>query len=250
MVECVDCDYLFLNPRPNAAARDKATQLGVHGAADDMDIAERYVPRKAAIYRRRLADCFPDVWSSDEPITWLDIGAGYGEVMDAVSGLAPRGSKVSGLEPMIVKAKAAQARGLNVLASYITPEIGRYRYASLINVFSHINDFDAFLQEIATILEPHGELLVETGDMSGLRSRDDFPGDLGLPDHVAFACEKHLFGFLARNGFDVFSTHRYRIDGLTYTAKNVVKKLLGRNVILKLPYTSPYRTMLVRARKQ
>lgn len=47
MVKCTDCDYLFVNPRPNASAREKATQLGVHGSADNMNISERYVPERS-----------------------------------------------------------------------------------------------------------------------------------------------------------------------------------------------------------
>jgi len=248
MVKC-ECDYLFVNPRPTAAERDKATQLGAHGAADDMDISEHYVPKKTDLYKKVFAECMPDVWASVTPLTWLDIGAGYGEVVDAVSALAPKGSKVTGLEPMRVKAAAAQKRGLNVIASYIEPSIGKFEYASLINVFSHINDFDGFLQQISSVLTDRGELLLETGVMEGLKSRNDFPGDLGLPDHVAFACTKHLRGFLERNGFEFISAHPASIDGYVYTIKNVVKKMIGRPVIVKWPYSSPYRTVRVRARK-
>jgi hypothetical protein len=111
---------------------------------------------------------------------------------------------------MTVKAQAARRRGFDVNASFIGPHTSKCGYASLINVFSHVNDFDAFLQEIYGVLEDGGELLVETGDMEGLRAREDFPGDLGL----------------------------------------VVKKILGRNVVLKWPYSSPYRTMRVRAKKR
>jgi SAM-dependent methyltransferase len=249
-VKCSDCGFLYLNPRPNAASRHKSTQLGVHGAADDMDISERYLPKKVAQYRRILQECFPDVWQRDTPISWLDIGAGYGEVVEAVASLAPKGSLVVGLEPMQVKARSAQQRGLNILPSFIGPETPRCEFVSLVNVFSHINDFDAFLREVAGVLKDEGELFIETGDIGDLVSRADFPGELGSPDHVAFAASRHLAGFLDRNGFDVVSVHRASIDGYLYTVKNVIKKAMGRNVVLKMPYRSPYRTMRLRARKR
>lgn len=170
--------------------------------------------------------------------------------MEAVTGLAPAGSSVVGLEPMIIKARAAQQRELNVIAGFIGADAEKRQFASLINVFSHINDFDVFLREVSSVLVDGGELLIETGDMEGLRTREEFPGDLGLPDHVAFACRKHLQGFLERNGFEVVSMHRASIDTYLYTLKNIVKKVLGRNVIIKWPYSSPYRTVRVRAKKR
>ncbi len=249
-VKCSDCGFLYLNPRPNAASRHQSTQLGVHGAADDMDISERYLPKKVAQYRAILRECFADVWQRDKPISWLDIGAGYGEVVEAVSSLAPQGSAVIGVEPMQVKARAARQRGLNIVTAFLGPETPRCEFASLINVFSHVNDFDAFLRDVAGVLEDEGELFIETGDVGELATRDDFPGELGLPDHVAFAGSKHLAGFLDRNGFDVVSVQRASIDGYLYTLKNVIKRAVGRDVVMKMPYRSPYRTMRVRAKKR
>ncbi len=248
-VRCDACNFLYLSPRPDLKSRDKATELGVHGAADDMNIAERYVPAKVQIYRKIFAREFADVWFAADPIVWLDIGAGYGEVMDAIKLLAPKGSKVIGLEPMKVKSEAAKKRGLSVLQSFIGPETPRAQYISLINVFSHVYDFDALLRDIHSVLLPNGELFVETGDATDLINRDDFPGELGSPDHVAFASLKHLEGFLQRNGFQIIKARRDRIDGTIFTIKNIAKKLLGRNVRVMWPHTSPYRTLFVRARK-
>lgn len=249
-VKCTSCEFLYLNPRPTAALRALSTQLGVHGAAEDMDITERYLPRKVAQYRAILQECLPDVWQRSERISWLDIGAGYGEVVEAVAGLAPKGSAIMGLEPMLAKSRSAQERGLNIIPSFIGPDTPKCQFASSINVFSHINDFDSFLRDVASVLQEEGELFIETGDVGDLVSREDFPGELGSPDHVAFASSKHLTGFLNRNGFDVVSIHRASIDGYSYTLKNVLKKMIGRKVILKMPYSSPYRTMRVRARKR
>jgi SAM-dependent methyltransferase len=250
VVQCKTCEYLFLNPRPNADTRTKATELGLHGAANDMDISERRAPKKIEAYRRIFRAQFADLWSTAKPVTWLDIGAGYGEVCEAVAGLAPAGSKVVGLEPMKVKAAAARALGLDVRPIFLKDMTETFHVASLINVFSHINDFDSFLREISSALRDGGELFIETGDMTDLASRSDLPGDLGLPDHVAFAGHKHLKGFIERNGFEVISIVRAPIDDYLFTLKTVVKKAIGRNVTVKRPFSSPYRTMYVRARKR
>ena len=248
-VRCVACEFLYLCPRPSLETRDKATELGLHSSANNMNIAERFVPPKIAAYRKILAEEFSDIWQAKRPIAWLDIGAGYGEFMEAVGSLAPEGSKIIGLEPMKLKAEAATQRGLLILQSFIDPDTPKANYISLINVFSHVYDFDDLLCDIHSVLLPRGELFIETGDVSGLKSREDFPGELGSPDHVAFAGQTHITGFLERNGFEIIKMRRDQIDGYLFTAKNVVKKILGRNVKMMWPNSSPYRTLFVRARK-
>jgi Zn ribbon nucleic-acid-binding protein len=249
-VQCTNCGFLYLSPRPSQAERTSATDTGTHASADNMDITERYVPAKVSLYRDILAQTFMDVWSSSTPISWVDIGSGYGEVMDAVKLLAASNSKIMGIEPMATKAKAAIKRGLRVQEGYVGPQSEPAQYASLINVFSHIYDFDSLLKDIHTLLLENGELFLETGDMTKVVSRNDLPFELGSPDHVAFASESHIRGLLERNGFDIISIDKKRVDTVLHFAKSVIKKAIGRAVIIKLPYTSPYRTMFVRARKR
>jgi Methyltransferase domain len=248
-VRCNQCQFLYLNPRPNSVTRDKATEMGVHGAADSMDISERYAPKKVRQYQKILKELFPEFATSKQPVTWMDIGAGYGEFVEAVKSVTPEGSIVRGLEPMRVKAAAAQKRGHDIIPTFINADTPKSQYVSLLNVFSHVNDFDEFLGQISGIVLPGGELFIETGDMSNIDNRDEFPGILGSPDHVAFAGQKHLEGFLKRHGFEVIKIDLKSIDGYAFTIKNIVKKLIGRNVRLKLPNSSAYRTMRVRARK-
>jgi hypothetical protein len=248
-VRCRSCEFLFLSPRPSPSARTAATNTGTHKAAGDMDISERYVSAKVAIYRSILAEIFADVWGGGEPVSWVDIGSGYGEVMDAVRSLAPAGSTVMGIEPMEVKAQSAIKRGLNVQLGYAGPHSPKAQYASLINVFSHVYEFDALLKDISLVLLDKGELFLETGDMTDIHRRQDLPFELGSPDHVTFASETHIRGFLERNGFEIVSIKKKRVDGIVNTLKNILKKAIGRSVIIKFPYSSKYKTMFVRARK-
>jgi hypothetical protein len=89
---------------------------------------------------------------------------------------------------------------------------------------------------------------VETGNLADLADRQEFPGELGLPDHLVFAGEVHLRGYLERAGFEIVRVERARIDGVANLVKNAVKKLIGRPAVLGVPYTSDYRQLLVRAR--
>ena len=228
---------------------DEAVRSGAHGvAADGLEVVSYRTATKVRIYRRILRKLFADLWQRGLPISWLDVGAGYGEVVEAVSALAPAGSRIEGIEPMQPKARAARARGLAVNNEYLRPDHAKVDVVSVIDVFSHIPDFAQFLSVISRVLTPRGEVFIETGNLADLDRRDEFPGELGLPDHLVFAGEKHLVGYLERAGFDVLTVRPARIDGLFNLAKNVVKCLMGRPGAIRMPYTSRYRQLRIRAR--
>lgn len=248
-VRCNGCGLIYVNPRPKQDSIDMAVKTGIHGeAAEYLDARARRINAKVSRYRAILQRTFADVWGRGEPISWLDIGAGYGEIVEAVSKLAPVGSIVSGVEPMQPKAVQAQARGLSVAASYLDSTHPQVGFISMVDVFSHIPSFSNFLTTVRSVLKPGGELFVETGNLADLEHREDFPGELGLPDHLVFAGEPQLCGYLQEAGFEIVAIERERIDGLMFSAKNIVKSLLGRPVVKQLPYSSKFRQLMVRAR--
>lgn len=248
-VRCTDCGLLYCNPRPVAALIDAAVRTGTHGPeAQGLVVTARRITGKVGRYRRVFGEMFDDLWRAGRPISWLDVGAGYGEVLEAVTALAPAGSRLCGLEPMHPKAVKARERGLTILEDYLRPGQPKVRVISVVDVFSHIPDFGAFLGDVRAVLEPGGELYVETGNLADLATRDEFPGELGLPDHLVFAGERHLLGYLSRGGFEIVRIRRWRIDGVVNLAKNIAKKFLGRPAALGVPYTSKYRQIQVRAR--
>ena len=247
-VKCQDCGLVYVNPRPSAELISDAVKTGVHREVDSNRTAiVRRVPRNITLYREILSKMFADVWSGGSPITWLDIGAGYGEVVEAIDSLAPANSKIEGIEPMTPKVNSCKERGLRVREAYLNDVSVRYDYVSLVNVFSHIPDFKDFLLEIKRILKPGGGFFLETGNIGDLATVKEVPTELDLPDHLVFAGEKQIEKFLTESGFDVVQTLRRRKDTVFNAIKNVAKKLLGRNVTLSIPYTSPYRTLLIRA---
>ncbi len=146
------------------------------------------------------------------------------------------------------KAASARARGLDITQDYLRPDHPKVRFISIVDVFSHVPDFADFLLELRAVLAPEGELFIETGNLADLGSRAEFPGELGLPDHLVFAGERHLRGYLDRAGFEVVQMRRWRIDSGLNLAKNLVKKTIGRPAALGIPYTSSYRQLQIRAR--
>lgn len=245
-VKCTDCGIIYVNPRPRRDRINETTRTGAH--SNELNVVSRRTPSRVRHYRKLLGRLFFDVWERGTPITWLDVGAGYGEVIEAVTSLAPRGSIIRGLEPMRPKVDAARARGLSVSEGYLCPSQGKVDFVSVINVFSHIPQFDEFLGEVRATLNPGGEILIETGNVADLKNRDELPDELYLPDHLVFAGESHILGYLNRSGFSVIKVEKAPIDGITFFIKTAIKKAIGRPVKVRPPYTSGFRTMLVRAR--
>jgi SAM-dependent methyltransferase len=245
------CGLLYVNPRPTPDSIHAAVSTGIHAEeAEGLNAIARRDGPKVARYRSIFSRMFADVWARREPISWLDVGAGYGEVVEAVVGLAPAGSRVEGLEPMHPKAAEARRRGLTVEEDYLRSTHAKVGFISSINVFSHIPDYGGFLSDVRDVLLPRGELFIETGNLADLDDRNSFPGPLGVPDHLVFAGMNHIRGFLDRSGFDIVKVEQVRSDDVLNFAKNIVKRILRPRVSysIGLPYTSPYRQLMVRAR--
>ena len=248
-VKCAECGLVYVNPRPVSTLISEAVETGIHCNVEHGRTAIiRRVRRKVNFYKRVFASLFRDVWEDRREISWLDVGAGYGEVIEAVSALAPPGSRIEGIEPMEPKATAARARGLKIDQKYLRDVAETFDFVSLVHVYSHIPDFRVLLKEIRSVLADNGEFYLETGNIGDLVDSHEVPTELDLPDHLVFAGEQHLTGYLSEAGFSIVELRKMRKDGLVNFAKNIIKKLIGRQVTLAIPYTSRYRSILIRAK--
>ena len=249
VVRCDGCRFLYLNPAPPPESVSEAVMTGFHhDEAGDLDVRAHRSEKKVDHYEAIIKTMFADKWSSEQPIHWLDIGSGYGEIIEAVSRLAPKGSTIEGIEPMKPKADAARERGLTVTNDYLRRDHPKVDIASSIDVFSHIPDYRAFLADVVAVLKPGGEFLIETGNLADVDERSQFPFELGVPDHLTFAGRAHLEGLLDEAGFEVVTVQERRVDDLMGAAKNLVKILIGRPGGLSVPYQSKYRQLVIRAR--
>jgi 2-polyprenyl-3-methyl-5-hydroxy-6-metoxy-1,4-benzoquinol methylase len=247
-VKCGECGMVYVNPRPSLADISHANEIGEHRTADDvLHVVFKRSRRKANRYAATVRAMFPDLVASTAPVRWLDIGAGFGELVEVLQAILPAGSQVMGIEPMGPKAIDAQKRGLPVYQADLSQIAERFDVISLINVFSHIPDFRDFIARLRPLLREGGELFVETGNGGDLRSMREYPDLLYLPDHLVFAGEAHLREYLEESGFSVRSTTTIRVDTAVRFGKDLIKAALGRRIKLSVPYRSPFRRVLMRA---
>lgn len=243
-VKCSDCGTVYIRERPRAEDISAAARDGVHqtdsGVLDQRLHRQGWkVPFYAGIVRRFFA--------GESGLTWLDVGAGNGEFIEAVQRALPD-ARACGIDPMAVKVQRAQQRGVPIAAETLEEVSGSYDVISIINVFSHIPDFQHFGGLIRARLKPGGSLFVETGNGGDLPSRADYPGELLLPDHLVFSGIEQMKATLGKLGFGRIEHYSRRIDHPLWAAKQMVKGALRGRPRLVVPWTRKFRTVFYRAR--
>jgi len=227
LVKCCGCGLLYVENRPDDDQITQAHKQGRHTGIKDLDVTGVFTPGKVKAYRTVLDDLFGGDLGNRR--TWLDVGCGHGEFMLAVKRYAGGTIDVVGTEPNIKKQASARKRRLDVDFFDLETHTRRYDVISLLNVYSHLPDPPRFLESLKRLMNPGGELIVQTGDTA------DFPAPehyrpFSLPDHLSFASQSIVTGILERMGFEIVTVRKYpyvRLE-LSSVIKEIVKALLPR----------------------
>lgn len=250
VVRCMECGLLYVYPMPDSNSIEIAVRSGFQTLGPSViNVRSRRIARKVDHYRKVMSDLMSDVIAKGVPVTWVDVGCGYGEFLEAMQDILPLGSKVIGIEPMTHKAEAARDRGLEVINEYLKPHQFEADFVSNMDVFSHIPDYRSFLKTVITNLKSTGEMVIETGNAADLSTRNQAPNELGLPDHLVFAGRQTLGRYLASVDLRVKESREYRFDTFFQMAKNLVKFAIGRPSYVGIPYRSPYRQLILRTER-
>jgi 2-polyprenyl-3-methyl-5-hydroxy-6-metoxy-1,4-benzoquinol methylase len=249
-VKCSPCGLIYVNPRPSEESISQANKIGVHqGEERAVDVKARREPRKVAHYRSMIVDMFAPEIVAGKPLRWLDVGAGYGEVVEAAAAVLPPGSEVEGIEPMAPKVAVARSFGLPVADRSLEDAGTGYDVISLINVYSHVPNFDRFAGDLVAKLNRNGVMFIETGNIAELKSRKDLPDILYLPDHLVFAGLNQMKQILARLGMVLENHKSLRFDTPLWCAKMFIKRAMQGELAIHLPGRSALRTVFYKARK-
>ncbi|HEY2660363.1 MAG TPA: class I SAM-dependent methyltransferase [Caulobacteraceae bacterium] len=245
-VKCRRCGVVYVNPRPPLELISEAARTGLHPTDEGhLNVKAKRSTAKISHYEALVADAFHEELGA--PLSWLDVGAGYGELVEAVSGLVAPGSRVLGIEPMAAKAAVAEARNLPVSRTPLSEVTDRFDVVSLINVFSHIPHFRDFGAQVRKRLRPGGHLFLETGNGGDLDRRADYPDRLYLPDHLVFIGVEQMRRLLDGMGFDLVATRALGLSNLA-RLKNVAKTMVDGRWQLLAALNSPFRTVFYKAK--
>jgi len=206
MVRCSGCGILYIPDRPANDAIANSTAIGQHHGEKTLHVDVYY--NKDALRRNKkiLGEIFDNGFGAVK--SWLDVGCGHGEFIEAVQELSGGTISVSGLEPNLAKQKSAQSRGLDVSSFEIEEHGVEYDLVSLLNVYSHLPNPYAFIGQLKKLIKPGGDFLIQTGDAAEMTA-EDIMKPLCLPDHISFVSEQILIDMLNRHGFDVVSVHKF-----------------------------------------
>ena len=187
----------------------------------EIDANERFVAKKIPQYKIVLNDLFEGDLSDIK--SWLDVGCGHGEFIIAINSLSKEKIMVLGSEPNIYKQDSARSKGLNVTYFDIETHQNKYDVISLLDVYSHLPNPVLFIQKLKNLLNPNGELILETGDSANFSAKE-IPKPLCLPDHLSFASEKIVIDILERNGFEIIKIKKYPY--LIFDLKTILKEVV------------------------
>ena len=221
MVKCSKCGLLYVKDPPDDEMRKIAVSEGKHKGEKEIDASERFVANKIPQYKIVLNDLFEGGFSNIK--NWLDVGCGHGEFIIAVNSFSKEKIAVSGSEPNIYKQNSARSKGLNVTYFDIETHQKKYDVISLLDVYSHLPNPVLFIQMLKNLLNPGGELILETGNSANFSAKE-ITKPLCLPDHLSFASEKIVIDILERNGFEIIKIKKYPY--LVFDLKSICKEVV------------------------
>jgi len=254
LVKCDSCGLLFVNPRPSLEDISAALATGVHSGETIMDFTGIYEKPKIAKYLRILNDFYPKENCDLSVAKWLDIGCGYGELLEALKIYTSNKIKAKGSDPNEAKARFAKTQNLDVSFIDLETHTEKYDIISLLNVFSHIPDPVRFFANLKKNLKPHGEIFLQTGHTCHLPVKHHHK-PYQMPDHLSFANREIIENIFRKLGFEIVNVKIYRNEFFPYTfnLKKFIKEtakfiLRRRKSIWGIIPRYPYQDMFVRCR--
>lgn len=170
--ECEDCKSLYMSPRPTDAhlSAFMAQAQSVKFWSTDF-YRQTAEARRKWIFQPR-AQIIAELaarYTVPADATFVDIGAGYGIMLEEVARLGTFGT-VSGIEPSPDLAADCRAKGFAILEQTLEGEQNDPINASFMTAFEvleHVNDPLAFLAALKSSLRPGGLALLTTLTASG-----------------------------------------------------------------------------------
>lgn len=146
----------------------------------------------------------------------IDIGSNDGILLKPFKKL---GTQVLGIEPAKNIAKIARAQGINTISDYFNKELAhlvvkKYGKADLVtatNVFAHIDNLDAVIEGLQTLLKDDGVFVIEAPYLIDFLQKRYF--DLVYHEHLSYWSVDTLINLFKRFSMTVFHVERVPVHG-------------------------------------
>lgn len=204
MVECHDCALWYLNPMPSDATLDALYGAEYFGNAESLrhgysDYAERGDDFRR-LFRRRLARLPADTRRD----RLLDVGAGYGYLLDAAK---ESFGELWAVERAEAGVTALAGKGTVVEGAFEEAELplGFFDVVSMQDCFEHLPEPRRALRRTHELLRERGVFLVVTPNVRSLLARLQRRAwvSLKFPEHVVLFSPATLRRVLEEEGFVV-----------------------------------------------
>lgn len=231
LLACNRCDLFYIDPYPE----------NVHERVAEYDYDDLEILNSDRHYRSevQLQKIYFDLIAQEleGARSILDVGCGTGHLLERLK-IYPDLYRV-GIELNKDRAAVAKQKAgcdiFQIPVEEFEPEMS-FDAITMINVLSHIPNFERLFDRLRAILAPHGKLILKVGEMKkNIEKTDVF--DWQIPDHLHFLglntvdyiCQK--FNFKVRQhrrvplSQDMFSPIYFKSPGRS-RVRNAIKKLL------------------------
>lgn len=140
----------------------------------------------------------------------LDIGSNDGTLL---SKFKARGFDVQGIDPCDQIAEIARQRGIPTVTSLFTKDslTDKYDLITGSNVFAHIDDLDAVIEDVKALLNPNGVFIFESPYLGDFIDQLEY--STVYHQHLSYLAIKPLVSFLDKFDMEIFNVEFSDIHG-------------------------------------
>ncbi len=146
----------------------------------------------------------------------VDIGSNVGVLLESFKA---NGTRILGVDPASNIVLIAQQRGIESLNEFFNLEVARRivqekGHATVVtgtNVFAHVDDLDAFMKGIDTLLNDRGVFIFEAPYFVNLINNLEY--DTIYHEHLSYLSLRPLVPFFDRFGMEIFDVQQRDIHG-------------------------------------
>ena len=211
ILECKTCRIAFTDPAPNLPDYQN---MDFHSKESDSNIDKLVLiedlPYDWRILIKMQIDLVLTQFVKDASI--LEIGCGEGILLGQLRKYGF--SALEGFEPSYTAAKRAQKRGLSIHNAYFDPLIINRKYDLVVmsHVLEHIENPIEFLEQINSILNPGGGLLLTQTNYRGLIPK------IQKDSWYAWVPDQHFWHFTPKSLETIFNRTGYLISSVNYSS--------------------------------